>query len=99
MEFFGLESCLGLRAGQCARPGLERYRCCRSARASDGVEVVQHLPVRAQQACLAVGQTVVLAKLPDDWPCAAQVRSWHVGEQMVLDLVVEAAEEKVNQHA
>src|SRR6266700_927591 len=65
----------------------------------DGVEVTQRLSVGARQAALAVWHASVLGERLDQGLCAAQVGPWHRGEQVVLDLVVQAAKREVGEPA
>src|SRR5216683_1680240 len=80
-----------------------RARCPRprsldgAVRPADSVQVAQRLGVGACQAALAVRQVLLLAEGPDQGLGAAQVRAGHGGEQVVLDLVVQAAEGEVGQ--
>jgi hypothetical protein len=63
------------------------------------VEVAQGLAVGADQGRLGIGEVVLAAELAHQRLGAAQVRAGHVREQVVLDLVVEAAEEDVDNAA
>jgi hypothetical protein len=63
------------------------------------VEVAQRLGVGAGQAGLAVGQAFVLAEGSDQGLAPAQVGPGHGGKQVVLDLVVQAAQGQVGQLA
>ncbi len=68
-----------------------------AGRPADGVEVAQRLGVGADQAALAVGQVALKAERLDQGLGPAQVGPGHGGKQMVLDLVVQAAQGEVRQ--
>ena len=78
--------------------GIASDRCRRTV-ASHGVKVVQRLRVGVDQAGFTVSQAVFVAKAPDDWLGVAEVGSRHAGKQVMLDLVVQAAEGEVHQPA
>ena len=61
--------------------------------------MAEGLGVRAQQAALAVRQVPLLAELPDQGLGMPQVGAGHGGEQVVFDLVVQAAQCEVSQPA
>ena len=61
------------------------------------MKMTQHLRVRADQALLAVVQASLGAEGPHHGPAAAQRRPGHGREQVMLDLVVEAAEHGLGQ--
>ena len=87
------------RPEQFRRAGSGRRVRRGAGRPPDGVEVAQRLGVGAHQAGLAVGQALLLAELPDQGLGAAQVGPGHGGEQVVLDLVVQAAQGEVGEPA
>jgi hypothetical protein len=60
-------------------------------RASGLVETAQRLTVGGDEAGLQVGHAQILAAAADHAPVPAQVRAGHAGEQVVLDLMVQAA--------
>lgn len=53
---------------------------------------VQGLRLGACEACLAVRQSLLSAEIPDQRLGTAQVQAGHGREQVVLDLVVQAAQ-------
>src|SRR3984957_19044129 len=67
----------------------------RAKRAADGVQVAQDLDVGVHQARLVVGDAVLLAERAHGGLGAPQAGPGHGGEQVVLDLVVEATEGEV----
>src|SRR6266550_3105048 len=71
----------------------------RAGRPADGVEVPQRLGVGGDQRALVVGDAMLLAERPDERSGPAQAGPWHAGEQVVLDLVVQAAEQEVDEPA
>src|ERR1039458_3591929 len=66
---------------------------------ADVVKVAQRLGVGADQAGLAVGQVPLLAEGPDQGLGVRQAGPGHGRKEVVLDLVVEAAEGEVGQPA
>src|SRR6266851_1064868 len=85
------------RAAGC--PGRRSGRLCRAGWPADGIEVAQRLGVGARQAALAVRHASLPAERLDQGLGAAQVGPWHGGEQVVLDLVVQAAEREIGEPA
>src|SRR6266545_2265915 len=73
-------------------PSVFEFRAQASA---DGVEVANHLGVGGQQARFVVRDAVLGAEGADERLNAAQARPRHGGEQVVLDLVVQPAEDQV----
>ena len=71
--------------------------CSRRDIGSHRSEVVRDLARRFKPRHLAVLDTIAPAKLPSDTARGAQSRSRHRWEQMVLDVVVDASEQKVMQ--
>src|SRR5690606_27119269 len=69
---------------------LQRVAACHEA---DIVEVTDHNAVRLKERGLYVGNLKSLGVLTDDLACLGQVRASHAGEQVVLNLVVEATHE------
>src|SRR6202034_529450 len=71
----------------------------RAERAADGVQVPKDLDVGIHRAGLVVGDAVLLAERAHRRLGAPQGRPRHGGEQVVLDLVVQAAEGEVGEPA
>src|SRR5690348_16654994 len=65
----------------------------------DRMQVAQPLDVRAEQAGLGVRHAVLPAEVGDQPLGVPQVRPRHAGEQMMLDLIVEATEDEIGQPA
>src|SRR6185437_8129825 len=84
---------LAMLAGDAAGPELP------GSAPGDGVEVAEGLGVGAGQAGLAVGQDVLFAECPDQDLGVPEVGAGHGGEQVVLDLVVQAAQRQVGEPA
>jgi hypothetical protein len=78
------------RFGSARRPRPAQWR-------ADRVEVAEDFGEGSEGAALGVGEAVLLAEGADDRLRVAQVRSGHAGEQVVLDLVVEPAECKLEE--
>src|ERR1700683_127599 len=66
---------------------------------ADSIQVTESLRVGTHQTGLAVGQPFLAAELADQSLRPAQARSRHRREQVVLNLVVQAAEGKVGEPA
>src|SRR6266581_1168615 len=86
------------------------FRCARSWRGSgsqpagvawpaNAVQVAQDGSERAGQAGLAVRQSALLAELPDQGLASTQARPGRRRKQVVLDLVVQAAQREVGEPA
>ena len=71
----------------------------RAGRPADSIEIPERLPVRVHQAGLAIAHIPLPTEIPDQGLGAPQARAWHGGEQVVLDLVVQAAQREVGQPA
>src|SRR6266852_4338279 len=76
-----------------------RGRLTGVGRPADAVEVAQDASERARQAGLTVSQSALLAEFPDQGLASTQARPGRRREQVVLDLVVQAAERQVGQPA
>jgi hypothetical protein len=74
-------------------------RLCRAGWPANGIEVTERLRVGARQAALAVRHASLPAERLDQGLRAAQVGPWHGGEQVVLDLVVQAAKREIGEPA
>src|SRR6266702_3402320 len=65
----------------------------------DRVEVAERLHIGSEHRALMVDKAVLQAERPHERTGTAQVRPWHAGEQVMLDLVVEPAEREVHHPA
>jgi hypothetical protein len=71
----------------------------RAGRPAGGVEVAQYLRIGGQQTCLRVGNAALSAERPHGLLGVTQARPRHRREQVVLNLVVKAAEGEIGKHA
>ena len=62
---------------------------------ADFFHVTEDFTIRTQNAGLVVGDALLFAKLLHENICFAQIVTWHVWKQMMLDLVIETAIHKV----
>src|SRR3954470_5619398 len=71
----------------------------RPERGADSVQVAQDLAVRAEDGALVVGEAVPPAVGAHECLSPPEAGPGHAGEQVVLDLVVQAAEDEVGEPA